>query len=55
MTGGPVIGALVKAIDLKDTTTSFSAITDENGKFRFDELKGERLPDQDQKPELCTD
>jgi hypothetical protein len=34
-----VIGALVKATDLKDTTTSFSTITDENGKFRLDELK----------------
>jgi hypothetical protein len=34
-----VIGAHVKAIDLKDTTTSFSAITDENGRFRLDELK----------------
>ncbi len=35
----PVIGAFIKAIDLKDTTTSFSVTTDENGKFRFDELK----------------
>jgi hypothetical protein len=35
----PVIGALVKAIDLKDTTTSFSVMTDENGLFRLDKLK----------------
>jgi len=35
----PVIGAFVNAIDQKDTTTSFSTITDENGRFRLDELK----------------
>lgn len=35
----PVIGALVQAIDLKDTTKSFSVITNENGKFRIEDLK----------------
>jgi len=35
----PVIGAHVKAIDLNDTTITFSVITDVKGRFRLDELK----------------
>jgi hypothetical protein len=35
----PVIGALVKAIDRRDTTILFSVITDEDGRFRLDKLR----------------
>jgi hypothetical protein len=34
----PVTGALVKAIDRKDTTIAFSVMTDENGHFRLEKL-----------------
>ncbi len=34
----PVIGALVKAVDLKDTTMALSVLTDEKGLFRFEKL-----------------
>jgi hypothetical protein len=34
----PVIGALVKAIDLKDTATVISVLTDEKGLFRLEKL-----------------
>ncbi len=34
----PVIGAFVRALDAGDTTTTFSVITDENGRFRLDGL-----------------
>jgi hypothetical protein len=35
----PVVGAFIKVIELKDTTTAFSVTTDENGKFHVGELK----------------
>jgi hypothetical protein len=35
----PVIGALVTAIDLKDTTESISTVTNENGFFQINKLK----------------
>jgi hypothetical protein len=35
----PVIGALVRAFDLKDTITAISVLTDENGLFRLDKLR----------------